>query len=271
MVSVGRHMPGAFWIGPLVAIAGALVPGTAFGQQLQEPEARIDPAERAPDSEAVGTGARSLTGTLAFLSDYRFRGVSNSDLSPAIQASIQLDTASGLFMGIWGSSIADLDGASAEIDVAAGWSGAIGALDISAGGIAYLFPGGRGTEVVELFGTAGFALGPTTATLGLNWAPEQANLDRPNRYAHATVSAAIPGKPLTLKASLGHETGSLPLRRNAGTAAKWDWQVGADINFPSLTIGVAYVGTDLPSRSPSGNSANRLGRDGVLVRMSATF
>jgi uncharacterized protein (TIGR02001 family) len=251
------------WLGPLAALAAAHTPGILFARSGAEAADGIEPERSA--------SAASLDGSLAFVSDYRFRGISNSDLSPAIQASVQLDTASGIFLGLWGSSIADLDGANAEIDLTAGWSGTLGTFDTSVGVIAYLFPAGDGTEVVELFGTAGFALGPATATLGLNWAPAQANLDRASRYAHATVSAALPGKPLTLRASLGHERNGLPLRRSADPANKWDWQLGADVTLPALTIGVAYVGTDLPSRDRMGNRANRLGGDGVVLRLSAYF
>jgi uncharacterized protein (TIGR02001 family) len=188
-----------------------------------------------------------------------------------VQAYAQLDTRSGVFVGLWGSSIADLDGAVAEIDLSAGWRGTVDAFDLSAGAIAYLFPGGSSGSVAELFGTAGFALGPVSATLGLNWAPEQANLDRATRHAHAAVSMAIPGKPLMLRVSLGHETGGLPLRRGTGTAPKWDWQVGADVTLPALTIGIAYVGTDLPDRDGMGNRQNRLGRDGVVLKLSGAF
>lgn len=213
----------------------------------------------------------TLGGSLGFATDYRFRGISNSDQAPAVQASLQLDTPSGVFLGVWGSSIADLQGASAEIDLSAGWAGAIGAFDMSAGIIGYLFPGGRGNDVVELFGAASFALGPATATLGLNWAPGQANLESASRYVHATVSTALPGRPVRLRASLGHETGGLPLRRTTEAADKWDWQLGAEITLPDLTIGIAYVGTDLPTRDNSGVRVNRLGSDGILLKLTAFF
>lgn len=222
-------------------------------------------------AQTAPADAPTLGGSLGFVTDYRFRGISNSDQAPAVQASLQLDTPSGVFLGVWGSSIADLQGAPAEIDLSAGWAGAVGAFDMSVGIIGYLFPGGQGNDVVELFGAASFALGPATATLGLNWAPEQANLERASRYVHATVSTALPGRPLRLRASMGHETGGLPLRRSAAPADKWDWQLGADITLPDLTIGVAYVGTDLPTRDSSGVRVNRLGSDGILLKLTAFF
>ncbi len=262
MRMAGRRLRAVRWLCPLLALAAAQAPGILFAQS------GADAADSLDDREPSGT---LLAGSLAFVSDYRFRGISNSDLAPAVQASVQLDTASGLFLGLWGSSIADLDGARAEIDVTAGWTGTLGPFDTSAGLIAYLFPAGSGTGVVELFGTAGLVLGPATATIGLNWAPEQANLDRASRYAHATLSAALPGKPLMLRASLGHERNGLPLRRNADATTKWDWQLGADVTLPALTIGVAYVGTDLPGRDRLGTRTNRLGGDGVVVRLSAHF
>lgn len=227
-----------------------------------------------PATAAAQTGtadAPALGGSLGFVTDYRFRGISNSDKAPAVQASLQLDMPSGAFLGVWGSSIADLEGAPAEVDLSAGWAGTVGAFDMSVGFIGYLFPGGRGADVVELFGAAGFALGPATATLGINWAPAQANLERASRYVHTSVSTALPGRPLRLRASLGHEAGGLPLRRSTDAADKWDWQLGADITLPDLTIGIAYTGTDLPTRDSSGVRVNRLGSDGILLKLTAFF
>ena len=213
----------------------------------------------------------SVSGSLSLVSDYRFRGISNSDIGPALQASAQLDTPGGLFLGLWGSTLSRLDGASTELDLSAGWAGSAGLFDLSAGAIAYLFPGRNAPGVIELFGTAGLSLGPATATLGLNWAPDQAGLARASRYAFAAVSAAVPGQPLTLRAAIGHEQGGLPLIRNMDASAKWDWQLGADLTLPKLTVGIAYVDTNLPARDAAGTRAKRLGQAGLLLKLSARF
>jgi uncharacterized protein (TIGR02001 family) len=234
------------------ALAVVLAPGAAMAQ-----DASASPFE--------------VSGSVSLVSDYRFRGVSFSDIGPAIQPYLQVSTTPGFFVSFWGSNVSDFNGATTEIDLSAGWSGTVAGLDTSVGVLAYLYPGGTGTDVVEFFGTTGFALGPATATLGLNWAPAQANLATSNRYLYGAVSSAIPGTPVTLKASLGNERGSFVSDDTGRTTGKWDWLVGVDLSVSSVTLGVAYIGSDLPSRHSSGDRANRLGRDGILLSLSASF
>ena len=219
--------------------------------------------------------AVTVSGSATFVSDYRFRGVSLSNLDPAVQAGITLETRPGFFIGAWGSSIADFNGATTEIDITAGWAGVLAGLDISGGGILYAYPGGTDTNVFEFFGTVGVPLGPVTATFGLNWAPDQSNLGSSSRYAFGMLSAGIPNTPITLKGSLGNERGGLVADESGSTTSKWDWLVGADVTWEMLTFGVAYVGNDLTRRTISdGESsfrANRTARDGVFFTVTASF
>jgi uncharacterized protein (TIGR02001 family) len=216
-----------------------------------------------------------ITGSAAFVSDYRFRGISFSDLDPAVQGFIQLTTKPGFFVSAWGSSISDFNGANTEIDVTGGWAGVLGGLNTSFGVIGYLYPGGTGTDTVELFGSVGIPLGPVTATFGLNWQPDQKNLTRSNRYAFGTIAAAIPGAPITLKATLGNERGGLVVDQTGQSSDKWDWLIGADLTWKALTLGVAYVGTDLatPRFTDEDGSfrANRTAQDTVVVSLTAAF
>ena len=217
--------------------------------------------------------ALSVSGTAAFVTDYRFRGISYSDLDPAVQASITLTTKPGFFFSAWGSSIADFNGSTVEVDLTAGWSGELVGLNTSAGVIYYTYPGGTDTNVWELFGSVGIPLGPVTATFGLNWAPDQGNLSRSNRYAFGQVSGAIPGTPVTLKAILGNERGSLVVDDSWTKTSKWDWTIGADLTWEALTFGVAYVGNNLTNNdtAPWGGVFNRNAQETVVFSVTAAF
>jgi uncharacterized protein (TIGR02001 family) len=216
-----------------------------------------------------------ITGSAAFVSDYRFRGISFSDLDAAVQGFIQLTTEPGIFVSAWGSSISDFNGANTEIDVTGGWSGAVAGLTTTVGIIGYLYPGGRNTDTYELFGSVGIPLGPVTATFGLNWQPDQSNLSRSNRYAFGTLTAAIPGAPLTVKGTLGNERGGLVIDETGRSSDKWDWLIGADLTWKSLVFGVAYVGNDIPTPriADEGGSfrANRIAQDTVVFSVTAVF
>jgi uncharacterized protein (TIGR02001 family) len=78
-----------------------------------------------------GTGL-SLSGSATLVSDYRFRGVSQSGKDPALQLDLSLAHTSGLYVSAWASTIDLYDddpangfdgGKDIEIDAIAGWSG----------------------------------------------------------------------------------------------------------------------------------------------------
>jgi uncharacterized protein (TIGR02001 family) len=221
-----------------------------------------------------------ISGTAAFVSDYRWRGVSLSNKDPAVQASIQLTTKPGFFIAAWGSSIAEygatfddetgelLDsGATTEIDLYGGWSGPLGPLNATIGMLAYLHPGGSGVDAFEFYGTLGGSFGPASLTVGLNWAPDQKNLNRSNRYIFGTLGVAIPDTPITVKAGMGHERGSFVVDGSGRTTQKFDYLVGVDVTWKMLTLGGAFIGNDLPDKT----NFNPTATNKFVVSLTAAF
>ena len=70
--------------------------------------------------------ASPWSATLALTSDYRFRGISQTDTGVAVQGSIDFASASGFFAGVWASNIDFLDNATydsnIEVDLYAGYT-----------------------------------------------------------------------------------------------------------------------------------------------------
>ena len=65
-----------------------------------------------------------ITGNLGLTSDYRFRGVSQTQNAPAVQGGIDYNHVSGLYIGNWNSSVSSqlyTNGAGVESDVYAGF------------------------------------------------------------------------------------------------------------------------------------------------------
>ena len=100
---------------------------------------------------ALCTGAISaaeLGGSAALTTDYVFRGISQTDENPAVQASFEVGFDNGIHLGIWGSNVDfDADEPSLELDYTAGyaWEWAPGrSLDL--GLIYYDYPGGDADE-----------------------------------------------------------------------------------------------------------------------------
>lgn len=121
---------------------------------------------------------------------------------------------------------------------------------------------------VKLTGTSG----PTTLTAGVAYAPEQQALGgwyftgadaaagvyndpgtkNANTYLWGDAAVAMAGTPLTAKAHIGHSWGNPGIGPNATsvtpTGGYWNWSLGAEATWRNLTLGVAYVGTDISSR-----------------------
>lgn len=211
--------------------------------------------------------AVTLDGAAELLSDYRFRGVSLSDRQPVVDASLEAAQGSW-FAGVEAISasrfrspdrIARQD---AESDVSGGWSRAIGLLTPAVGAIAYVHPGGQ-AALGEGFASLAGAIGPATLTIGANYAPAQAAAHGGNLYTFVRATSGIPSTPLTLRLAAGREAGAL-----AGGRVKLDWSGGVEVQVAKVvTLGLAYVGNDLPRVGPfARNRAN-----GVVVRAGVRF
>lgn len=189
--------------------------------------------------------AVEIDASAALLSDYRSRGVSLSDRQPVADASVQAGLA-GWFAGAEAVSTSRPRnlrrdrGTDAEVDLSAGYSRTIGLLTPSAGVITYLYPR-HGPAEAEVFGALAGSLGPATVTLGANYAPDQAGVAGGNLYTYAKAAVGIPLTPVTVKASVGREKGAFDLGRT-----KIDYSAGADYRRGVITVGVKYVGNDVP-------------------------
>jgi len=218
--------------------------------------ALIAPAQAQDETDPPG--AVELSGNVAIVSDYRFRGVSLSGGDPAIQGGIDLAHESGFYVGTWASSIddggTDLLG-DVELDVYAGWTGKVSeGLTLDAGLLYYIYPTkdlGADTDYLEPYASLGFTLGPAEATVGAAYAFDQDALgDNDNLYVYTDLGVGIPNTPLSVRAHLGYTDGVFapPLLAGAGDDSGLDWSLGASATvLGGLELGVSYVGVEGPS------------------------
>jgi hypothetical protein len=221
-----------------------------------------------PDSAVV------LSGSVTLASDYRFRGVSQTNKDFAIQGGVTASHASGVYAGFWASNLAGwgtFGGPNLELDLFGGYKLPLGdSATLDVGLTWYMYPGGAATTdfaepYVKLSGTAaGVAL-----TAGLAYAPKQEALGNvfatgadlvagvptdpgdkeDNLYVWGDAAFSIPETPFTLKAHIGYSDGNPGLGPNgtsiAPTGKYADWSIGVDTTWRNLTLGVAYVDTDI--------------------------
>ena len=122
------------------AVAGALVaPGVVLAQAAAEP-----------------ASPHTLTANVGVVSDYLFRGISQTNGNAAIQGGVDYSHSSGIYVGTWLSSISwvnDIQGGSTptEIDVYAGYKNTFAEdFGYDLGVISYNYPGsGRNDGVVS--------------------------------------------------------------------------------------------------------------------------
>ena len=241
----------------LTSIRGLIAASLIGGSALAATPAFAD--ETDPPSEFT------LTGSAAVVSQYRFRGLSQSNNQPVIQGSMTLSHASGFYVAAWGSSASSnayvdspIDIGGTEIDVYGGYTRALGAsgVKLDMGVYGYIYPGsakingGTSGNYYELYGSLAQSLGPATAKVGVYYAPPQKvfNLSvfsktRSNTYVYGDFSSGIPGSPVSVHAHLGHTGGGFNYIK-----PYVDYSVGAGVTFKNLTLDASLVGTNISDR-----------------------
>jgi len=203
-----------------VAISAIAMSAPAFAQEAAEEAA----------------GPVTLTGGVAVVSDYRFRGVSLSDKDFAVQPYLTVKHESGLYVGTWASNLADNAGDDVEVDLYAGFAGGEDlTYDISA--TYYVYPGVSSFNYLELTGKLGSTVGPATVGVQLSYVPSQDNTgNNDNIYFGTNAAIAIPNSPISIVGTMGIEDGAF----TAGSE-KVDWSLGLTAAVSGFTLGVSYV------------------------------
>ena len=239
-----------------VADTAALTPAVA-------PIAIADAMGQEEDTSQI-----TISGAATLTSDYRFRGVSQSDEGMAVQGGITISHDSGFYVGAWGSNLAGwgtFGGANMELDLIAGFKVPVGEGTLDAGLTWYMYPSGASeTDFAELYAKLSGTAGPLGLTATVAYAPKQEALGnwfpvgRPadpgdkedNLYLAGDATYGIPDMPVTLKAHIGYSDGNPGLGPNgtsiAPTGTYFDWLLGIDIvPVSGLTLSAAYVDTDI--------------------------
>ena len=195
----------------------------------------------------------TVTGSAAIVSQYRFRGLAQSDNKPAVQGAISVSHASGFYIGTWGSSATSGPGpiniGGTEIDAYGGYTHALGSsgLTVDVGVYGYIYPSATIGNYYEVYGSLAKSLGPATAKVGVFYAPAQKVFNynftsptRNNTYVYGELSSGIPGTPLTFHSHLGHTGGGFDYGKQY-----LDYNVGLTYKIRSLSFDASMVGTDI--------------------------
>jgi uncharacterized protein (TIGR02001 family) len=153
---------------------------------------------------------------VAIVSNYLYRGITQTGASPALQGGFDLAHSSGAYVGVWGSSISWVsDGslgssAGTEFDTYAGYKGKAGSIDYDVGFLRYNYPG----------------VYPTSFSTGF------ANPDTNEVYVAATYSIVT----AKVSYSLGDTFG---IKTDAGSTY-FDLSVNYPVGETGYTLGAHY-------------------------------
>lgn len=222
--------------------------------------------------------AQAAESTLAFnvgaVSDYRYRGISQSRLAPAVQGGADYTDKSGFYVGAWGSTIKwikDAGGdAPVELDLYGGYKGAAGDLAYDVGFLRYEYSGNKlkpNANTNEVYGAV------TYGVFTAKYSHALTNLfgftDSKNS-GYLDLSATIDlGSGYSLVPHVGHQS-----VKGAGNSkysyTDYALTLGKDLGN-GLTATAALIGTDAEKGSYVSPAGKQLGKAGVVVGLKYTF
>jgi uncharacterized protein (TIGR02001 family) len=225
-------------------------------------------------------GHTAISGNVAVVSDYLFRGISQTNHDPALQAGIEYDAPGGFYAGAWGSNISWLsDGStdaapissSLEIDGYAGWHAQLASgITLDAGLYGYAYPGsypGKFTnpDTLEAYASVGYA------GLSLKYSHALTNLfgfvhSRNSHYLDLSWSHGF-GPAWTLSAHVGHQT--VEHTRDADYS---DWNLVLGRTFShDFAVTLGYYDTNARRAVYTNAHDHYLGRATAVLSLSKGF
>ena len=226
-----------------------------------------------------------VTGNLGLTSDYRFRGISQSQNAPAVQGGVDYAHSSGLYIGNWNSSVSSqvyTNGAGVESDLYAGYKKDIyKGITVDVGSYNYFYPrattAGTGSNFDTYEGYAGLGYGPVSVkysqTLGRGYFGTT-NAKNTN-YTEANLAQSLEPvsarlKDLSLLAHYGHTSVA-----NHSTLSYNDFNVGLGYALPKDWTVTAkyYTNSNVSAAAQAANTVNgqKLYRNAVVASVTKTF
>lgn len=244
---------------------------------------------------AQAASALPVTGNMSIVSDYRFRGISQTYLGPAIQGGVDYAHASGFYLGNWNSSVAGqiyTGGSGIEMDFYGGYKQSFGDIGIDVGSIYYWYP--RAKAFGETFDNWEIYAGASWKWLSgkLFYAlSDYFGLDNTfanNVFLDRNTNAPLGGRgssrgtwyldlnatvPLTNELGFVAHFGMLEVEKYGELDYK-DWKLGVTYDLQGWVFGAAYVDTDARNEwyyTTGSRGTKDSGKAWVVLSVTKTF
>lgn len=192
-----------------------------------------------------------FTANVSLVSDYQYRGISQTNENMALQGGFDFSHPSGVYVGTWASNVSWLSDASTdtapisnslEVDVYGGYKTEIGGVGVDVGLLQYFYPGNypagfNSADTLE--GYVGASYGPVSLKVSHAFTDLFGVEDSDgSQYYDLSASHEIAG--FTIGAHVGRQ-------KIEGGGSYNDWKLGVSTELAGFSVGVAYVDTDIDS------------------------
>lgn len=202
----------------------------------------------------------NVNAEVALTNDYRFRGISQTNEDPAIQGGMTLGHSSGVYAGVWASSMQS----GAELDYFAGLNFDLASVTLGAEYRMYDYTGDYAVDPdYEEWSLTASTMG---ATVGVIYSDDYSGTGA--EYTRYGAAYSLPVGPLTLSAQAGMNDFDQPYFAD-GEDQYMDYEVAASMNLiDNVSVKLAWVGTDLEKEAVGGLD---LAEDAVILTVSAAL
>jgi uncharacterized protein (TIGR02001 family) len=225
----------------------------------------------------------TVSSNVSLVSDYLYRGISQSGALPALQGGFDLSHASGLYAGVWGSSISWVsdaglaNSAGLELDTYAGYKGTAADIGYDIGFLRYNYPGSYVAAAIkpdtnEIYGALSYSIvtAKLSYSLGDLFGVSKA---QGSTYAELNASYAIADTGITVGGHAGLQTytGATADAAKAGGADPTysDYKLSVTKDFSGYVAGLAFSGTNASSfYTTITPEAKKLGKGTVVLSLS---
>ncbi|MBC5782508.1 hypothetical protein H8N03_06100 [Ramlibacter sp. USB13] len=236
----------------------------------------------------------TLSANVGVVSDYRYRGISQTRLKPALQGGADFAHKSGFYVGTWLSTIkwiedtgdiaprTNVDGP-VEWDIYGGYKFTAGPVGFDVGVLQYWYPGNSlsdagGGGLYKNANTTELYIAGTYGPATLKYSHALTNLfgnynftdnqdTKGSGYLDLSATFELPWYGLTLTPHVGHQR-----VRNLGVASYTDWSLALGKDFGNgFSASLAYVDTDADtSFYASPVNGKFMGKGGAVVGVKYT-
>lgn len=215
------------------------------------------------------TAKAEISANLSATSDYRFRGISQTQLDPAIQGGVDFTAASGAYLGTWASNVSKAfypGGTGQEVDVYGGYRTELAGIGIDVGVLRYNYPSTTADfDTNEVY--VGISNGPVTFKVSQSTTNYFGTADtKGTRYYDLGIS--IPAGPVTVVAHAGYTDVA-----KQSTNDYADYSVGVTGDVAGVTLAAKYYTNNLTEAYKTANTVEgkKLYKDAVVFSVTKTF